>query len=100
MEDILDLEGDLPFEFYANLYRGKPETPTGDPRMPNAWDIKALQKHSVWDMEPKFDPYAFDWSNWKWPIKNDLGRFAEALRVGGGMTTALDHDNDPGKGVY
>lgn len=92
-EDFVDMDSDLPCEFYANLYRGNVDKPSEDPRKPNAWDIKALEKHHIWDVDPMFDPYAYDWTNWKWPIENDLGRFAEALRTGGGVAQELHHQD-------
>lgn len=94
-ENVPDSEGDLPFEFYANLYRGSTIQSFEDPKLPNAWDLKALEKHCIWDMDPHFDPYNYDWTNWKWPIDVNLSRFADALRSGGGLSDELD-GNDPG----
>ncbi|GMH40269.1 hypothetical protein BSKO_08173 [Bryopsis sp. KO-2023] len=85
-EKIANVEGDLPPEFYANLYRGKITKDCQDPRMPNTFDIKSLEKHRIWDIEPNFNPHAYDWSNWEWPIEDELVKLLEALRTGDGGT--------------
>eukprot|EP00210_Caulerpa_lentillifera_P001432 g1374.t1 len=78
--------GDLPPEFYANVYRGTPTANTDDPCRPNIWDIHACEKHDVWQLAPSFKPEAYDWSNWWWPLPAKLDRLAKSLRNGGKAT--------------
>ena len=75
--------GELPPEFYANIYRGTPTANLDDPCNPNEWDIHALEKNQIFQLEPSFQPEAYDWSAWWWPLPERLERLARSLRSGG-----------------
>lgn len=74
--------GELPPEFYANIYRGTPTANLDDPCKPNVWDIHACEKHQIWQKEPNFQPEAYDWSAWWWPLPEKLERLARSLKSG------------------
>lgn len=76
--------GELPPEFYANIYRGTPTANMGDPCLPNVWDIKACEENQLWTVEPNFQPEAYDWSSWWWPLPEKLERLARSLKSSSG----------------
>ena len=75
--------GELPPEFYANIYRGTPTANLDDPCKPNVWDIHACEKNQIWQKEPTFQPEAYDWSTWWWPLPDRLDQLARSLKSGG-----------------
>eukprot|EP00210_Caulerpa_lentillifera_P008556 g8161.t1 len=81
-DKLLEEFGDLPPEFYANVYRGTPRANTDDPCKPNDWDILACEQHGVWQKAPSFRPEDYDWSTWWWPLSEELDRLAKSLRKG------------------
>lgn len=88
--------GDLPPEFYANIQRHRPESRNENLQKPNAWDIHACRKYEIWSLAPDFDPHAYDWTTWWWPLPERLERLARSMK---GSARNKPPNNEP-KYVY